>query len=62
MTLRDREMVEVSAPAVVSAQDSANDTFAVASDETHFWIAFQIERDVRPGVGFVETDAFGSAP
>lgn len=46
----DGEVMQIAAPAIVAAQDGADNGFALASDEAHAWIALKKKCDVRFGV------------
>ena len=59
----DRQMVQVAPPAVVSAEDGADDdTIGVRRDQAQAGIASQIGGDGLARIGIAETDAFARAP
>jgi len=56
------EMMQIAAPAIVSAQDRADDLVAADRDPAQTGIPVQEGGDAFAGVGFIEAHAFGGLP
>src|SRR3569833_3097934 len=59
---RDREMIQTRPPAIVAAEDGADEVFSLARDEAEAAVSFQKFTDLRLRVGFTQADALGVLP
>jgi hypothetical protein len=62
MRLRDGEMMQITAPSIVAAENSADDFMAVAHDETHSAVSREELRDALARIAFVQADALRFLP